>query len=77
MLFGTRKIRNVSYNLLNDAAQECLEHGKISVSAFDKVMESFGVEGSSNRSKCVTGSTKPQERASSPKNVNLRGNTFK
>lgn len=71
------KYRNVSYKLLNDVAQECLEHGKISVSAFDKVMESFGVEGSSNRPKRVTDSTKPQERASSPKNVNLRGNTFK
>lgn len=34
------KYRNFSYKLLNDAAQEYLEHGKISVSAFDKVMES-------------------------------------
>ena len=34
------KYRNFSYKLLNDVAQECLEHGKISVFAFDKVMES-------------------------------------
>ena len=33
------KYRNFSYKLLNDVAQECLEHGKISVSRFDKVIK--------------------------------------